>query len=171
MSQSEERVKRIWVGMVYRCHNAKDHSACGRWYKEKGIKVCDEWRENFEAFKAWAVEHGYRDDLTIDRINPDGNYEPANCQWITRAENSRRACLGKKYAPRVKNDGGIIFPNIEAERARNGMSKAKLASFLGVSLGTVKNWQSGRAAPTSGNLILMADLFKVTIDYLLGRTE
>lgn len=69
--------------------NEEDNSY--RWYGKKGIKVCDEWLENPLEFEKWALDNGYKDDLTIDRIDSCGNYCPENCRWITLEENSRRA--------------------------------------------------------------------------------
>lgn len=83
--EKKHRLKREWTIMIGRCHgNYKDTS-----YKENGIVVCDEWRNSFESFEKWAVENGYSHELIIDRINTFGNYEPSNCRWITKAENSR----------------------------------------------------------------------------------
>ncbi len=65
-------------------------------YGGRGITVCDEWREDFQTFYDWAMANGYSDDLTIDRIDNDGDYEPSNCQWITQAENTRKARNDKK---------------------------------------------------------------------------
>ena len=75
--------------MKQRCYSTTSQSA--KYYRDKGIIICDEWRQDFKRFKQWALGHGYADNLTIDRIDPDGNYEPKNCRWITREENSRRA--------------------------------------------------------------------------------
>lgn len=55
-------------------------------YGIKGIKICDEWRDNFEVFENWALSNGYSDELTIDRIDYTGNYEPSNCRWISIKE-------------------------------------------------------------------------------------
>lgn len=75
--------------MKSRCNNPKHPSA--PWYYHKGIRVCDEWHTDFFAFQSWAMSNGYADDLTIDRIDPDGNYCPENCQWVTLSENSKRS--------------------------------------------------------------------------------
>ena len=82
------RIREIWRCMLMRCEN--EHCTTYARYGHYGIKVCPEWHD-FETFKQWAISHGYADDLTIDRIDPDGNYEPDNCRWITASENSRRA--------------------------------------------------------------------------------
>ncbi|MBE6928051.1 MAG: hypothetical protein E7467_06140 [Ruminococcaceae bacterium] len=72
-------------------------------YGGRGISVCEEWHQ-FPPFYEWAMANGYTDDLTIDRINVDGNYEPSNCQWITMEENIRKAIDDRR---RKKN--GILF--------------------------------------------------------------
>lgn len=55
-------------------------------YGARGIKVCDEWRNSVESFYDWAINNGYEENLTIDRINVNGNYEPTNCRWTTVKE-------------------------------------------------------------------------------------
>ena len=76
------------MGMRQRCRNPK-HKAF-RWYGARGIAVAPEW-EDYTTFRDWAKAHGYSAGLTIDRIDPDQGYSPANCRWITKAENSRGA--------------------------------------------------------------------------------
>lgn len=92
---SNKRLRNIWQGMKDRCYSRNIPANKAKYYRDKGIKVCDEWLYSFKYFEEWAMENGYADDLTIDRINPDGNYEPSNCQWITMAENTRRARIGR----------------------------------------------------------------------------
>lgn len=77
------REHRIWLGMKTRCSNPKSPNY--KWYGAKGVKVCDEWNKSFQSFYDWAHKNGYSDELTLDRINPFGNYEPTNCRWVTMA--------------------------------------------------------------------------------------
>lgn len=74
--------------MKRRCENPNMQNY--KYYGAKGVRVCDAWHD-FPTFKAWAESHGYVDGLSIDRIDSDGNYEPENCRWVTRSENSREA--------------------------------------------------------------------------------
>ncbi len=95
------RLYRIYHQIKQRCLN-RNHSAFKR-YGGRGIKVCAEWLNSYPAFKAWALANGYHDDLTIDRIDSDGDYCPENCRWISLSENSRNGCL-KRWR---KNHGTI----------------------------------------------------------------
>lgn len=88
------RIYRIWKGMKTRCTNTNipDFNL----YGGRGIEVCGEWLNDFQAFYDWAMANGYSDDLTIDRIDVNGNYEPSNCRWVTievQANNKRNVKL------------------------------------------------------------------------------
>ena len=78
------RLYSIWKNMKSRTSEISTHKAYDN------ITVCKQW-EQFLPFKAWAISNGYSDELTIDRIDPNSNYEPSNCRWITLSENSSRA--------------------------------------------------------------------------------
>ena len=67
-----------------------------KYYGKRGIKVCFEWENDYLVFKQWALMNKYESGLTIDRINNKGNYEPENCQWITRSENSLKMWRERK---------------------------------------------------------------------------
>lgn len=87
---SNNRLHKIWDMMKTRCYNAKDNTY--QYYGARGVIVCDEWKNNFKAFYDWSMMNGYADNLTLDRENVNGNYEPSNCRWVTmktQANNKR----------------------------------------------------------------------------------
>lgn len=79
---SHTRIDNIYKSMISRCYNA--NSCNFKHYGAKGIKVCDEWGNDRRRFYEWAFNNGYKDDLTIDRIDCFGNYEPSNCRWVSQ---------------------------------------------------------------------------------------
>lgn len=87
------RIYKCWLGM-------KDRVKRNPHYK--GVSICDEWANNFTQFYKWAAASGYRDDLTLDRIDTTGNYEPGNCRWVSykiqenNRTNNRLVTIGKE---------------------------------------------------------------------------
>ncbi len=83
------RLYNIWRGMCRRCE-LPTHSTYQR-YGAKGIRVCDEWHD-FENFISWAMESGYEDTLTLDRIESKEGYSPSNCRWVSvKRQNNNRS--------------------------------------------------------------------------------
>ena len=88
--ETKTRLHRIWTGMKTRCFNFK-HTFYAE-YGGRGITICPEWSNKlngFLNFRDWSLSNGYADDLVIDRKNPNGNYEPLNCRWLTILESNR----------------------------------------------------------------------------------
>lgn len=78
---------RTWDGIKKRCYNKSANNYDN--YGGRGIKMCDEWKHDFQEFYDWSIKNGYKKGLSIDRIDVNGNYEPLNCRWVTPKEQAR----------------------------------------------------------------------------------
>ena len=90
LKRLNHKIYNSYRAMKQRCYNKNNIKY--KDYGERGIKVCNEWLENPYNFYKWAIENGHKDNLTIDRINNYGDYEPSNCRWVdnyTQANNKR----------------------------------------------------------------------------------
>lgn len=87
--KTNSRLYKIWRSMKSRCSYS---SKGAERYHGRGIKVCDDWSNSFDEFMDWSLVNGYSDDLSIDRIDPDGHYCPENCRWATlEVQNNNKA--------------------------------------------------------------------------------
>lgn len=124
------RLFRIWMAMRRRCSYVKAINYSR--YGGRGITVCKEWEESFDSFKNWALSNGYSDNLSIDRINNNGIYEPNNCRWsiATVQGNNRSSChyitFNGETLTVVEWEAKLRFPrNLIAQRLHRGWSEEK----------------------------------------------
>lgn len=84
-NKSKTTLYKRWKSIRLRCYQVNNLSYSD--YGGRGIKMCDEWKNDYMSFHEWAVNSGFDDSLQIDRIDNNGNYEPSNCRWVTSKQN------------------------------------------------------------------------------------
>ena len=124
--RERDRLYQVYCGMKSRCYNP--NVKCYKNYGGRGITICDEWLNDFEAFKKWMLEHGYdysksRKEQQIDRKDNDKGYSPDNCRWVTRAEQNRNQSTTHKIT-----DGDKTY------------TATQVAKIIGVSSFTMAKW-------------------------------
>lgn len=150
-----EKLYHIYYGIKERCYNSNNPKFS--LYGGKGVRMCDEWLDGYESFKSWALHNGYEEGLTIDRINPDDDYSPRNCRWITIGENSARANVGRhknksklEYMYAVSDAGDVIkIDNILRFSESNGLKYSTVVAAL-----------HGRCKPRFGSFELYSNKTK-----------
>lgn len=129
-----------YKNMMNRCF--KESSSDYKNYGGRGITVCDEWANDFFKFKEWAEQNGFREDLTLDRIDVNGNYEPSNCRWATHKEQCRNkrntvylTYKGNKVAQaQFAEDFNIRYYKVD-NLVKKGLCGEKILEKLGIKEG------------------------------------
>ena len=125
------RLYRIYAGIKSRCFNIRNPRYID--YGARGITICDEWKNDFMSFYDWSMKNGYKDYLTIDRIDVNGNYEPSNCRWCTVSDQSNNK----------RNNHFVVYNGVE-------MTVKQLSDLCGMKYDTLlcrllRGWDVERA--------------------------
>lgn len=130
---ARSRIYKIWINMKSRCYNINTKSY--KDYGRKGIRVCSEWKNDFKNFYDWAIVNGYKDNLTIDRINVNENYKPSNCRWVNKKEQANNTTRnhyielnGEKHTLQQWSEKTKIKSSTIRERLKRGWTIEKALS-------------------------------------------
>ena len=125
------KLQKVFRSMRYRCYN--ENNRVYKYYGGKGVTICDEWLQSFDNFYNWALLNGYKEGLSIDRIDVNGSYSPKNCRWATMEEQSRNRTNtvlveynGKKMTLREWSEELNISLSTISKRKHNGYSDKEI---------------------------------------------
>lgn len=171
-SISKTRLYSIFSGMKQRCYNPKSRSY--KWYGGKGVSICPEWigEDGVKNFIEWALDSGYEEHLSIDRIDPDGSYSPDNCRWVTMSENASRASHKSAWNSEKRN-GMEIHPGLNykfdvlEKMKERGFSTYSLNKKYGFSTGTIQKLRQWDTNVTLTTLDKICGLLRCQVDDLL----
>lgn len=158
--QCRTRLYNIWCNMKARCFNPKEH-AYNR-YGGRGITICNEWKSDFMNFYNWAMDNGYNDNLSIDRIDNNGNYEPSNCRWAndkTQANNRRSSHLIT-----YQNETHTLAEWADLYNINRGTFQSRLK--LGWSIEKILNTPADNYKNRENNLIFYEGEYKTKSEWL-----
>jgi hypothetical protein len=130
------RLYRVWTGMRYRCHNPRN--ACYDSYGGRGITICPEW-DDYSAFREWALSHGYKLGLQLDRIDNDDGYYPGNCRLCTRSEQMQNRRLPSRHKTGKRYNNCCITPDDIYEIRASDKSQSELGRIYDVHSTTIRN--------------------------------
>ena len=131
--QRHTRLYRIWLTMKSRCYLPSQVGY--KYYGGQGVTVCDEWKNDFMSFHDWAMNNGYEETLTIDRIDPYGNYEPSSSRWSTyymqeHNKRNREEAFRKGAEKRKKKviclDTQVVYPSIKEASQETGVTAGQI---------------------------------------------
>ena len=125
------KLQKVFRSMIYRYYN--ENNRVYKYYGGKGVTICDEWLQSFDNFYNWALLNGYKEGLSIDRIDVNGSYSPKNCRWATMEEQSRNRTNtvlveynGKKMTLREWSEELNISLSTISKRKHNGYSDKEI---------------------------------------------
>lgn len=143
---SNHPLHRIWNRIIERCYYISPNHKSYKYYRGKKIKVCDEWKNNFKIFYDWAIKNNWQKGFSIDRINPEGNYEPSNCEFVTRSENSKRMAKKNFFFGEYNGNATLLEDDVlEIKRLLQlGHEGASIAREFGIHRKTVYLIRDGK---------------------------
>lgn len=139
--ETRTRLYNIWQGMKSRCYYTNDDAYAN--YGARGVSVCSEWKNDFLAFKKWALENNYSDTLTIERKDVNGNYCPENCCWISRgnqANNKRNTIrINGQTLKEISKATSIKYDNLYSHYRKGNLNEWLLKQGIQLTALTIQN--------------------------------